>query len=612
MSFKIRNRESGIALILILLVLMILSAITATLVTMTGTETTVNANYRSEEVALFAARAGLYEVTDRMMQLNAASIATSIPTVVPSATNSGILYLINQTSATGTVAPWSITNKYADNELCHEGYTIAGMTNATPDVPCTTLPSGSAWYSTVSSNAPWSGTTAAMPYVWVRLSWKLNNSISYLTTTTTGGVTTAATANYSVNGTGTAATPVCWNGASEVLLTPSTNTLCEQMIIPSGATAGTADTPVYLVTALAVTSTGARQVVQTEVALPPPAAIATPAGFSAPDGFFAVSTTCSSTAPPNEGTAPNTAPFYMPGGSSTDGYSSANGGTYAGTKSAALGNVGSNGSVLIIGGSTVGGYVHIPTAYSAVNGNCTTNPSDLYTAGGSKYGPTNTSPSCQNAACGVQGIGSYNPPVPVIPAPGTAEVTQGSGTRTITGGSYDNVNLSGGGTLTLTAPGIYNINCLSVAGGSTLAISPATAQVVINVTGNMSATGSTCSSNPQDSNHVVAPINLSGGSVSNTSGIAANLIINYAGTSDVDVEGGSGAYLVVNAPKAAILAVGGSDLYGALIGNTLNDSGGSKLHFDSSLTTAPSVTWSVSTAASTSNYQTIGFRTLPY
>ena len=44
---------------------------------------------------------------------------------------------------------------------------------AAPDVPCTTLPTGSSWYSTVNSNAPLSGTSAAMPYEWVRLNWKL-------------------------------------------------------------------------------------------------------------------------------------------------------------------------------------------------------------------------------------------------------------------------------------------------------------------------------------------------------------------------------------------------------------------------------------------------------
>ena len=70
--------ERGVALLVALLALLILSAIAATLITMSGTETTVNANYRSEETAFFAARAGLYEVTDRMMQGNASSIASTI------------------------------------------------------------------------------------------------------------------------------------------------------------------------------------------------------------------------------------------------------------------------------------------------------------------------------------------------------------------------------------------------------------------------------------------------------------------------------------------------------------------------------------------------------
>ena len=292
-----RNRERGVALLLVLLTLLVLSALTAALVAMSSTETTVNANYRSEEMAFFASRAGLYEVTDRMMQNNANSIATNIMTatggppfgaVIPSATG-GIFYLINQTTATGTVAPWSTTNTYVDDELCHEGYTITGMSSAPPDVACTTLPTGSTWYSTVNSNTPWSGTTAAMPYEWVRVNWKLNNSASYLTGTTVNHVTTLSTSTYSVNGTQAAASPVCWNGASEVVLTSgsSCNTL---------TTGGTAATPVFVITALGITSTGARQMVQEEVAAQPPTVISTPAGFSDPDGFFAASSSCSPSA----------------------------------------------------------------------------------------------------------------------------------------------------------------------------------------------------------------------------------------------------------------------------------------------------------------------------
>ena len=47
---------------------------------MSGTETTVNGNYRTEEIAFFAAKAGIYEALDRMQQTNASSIAANIPT----------------------------------------------------------------------------------------------------------------------------------------------------------------------------------------------------------------------------------------------------------------------------------------------------------------------------------------------------------------------------------------------------------------------------------------------------------------------------------------------------------------------------------------------------
>lgn len=67
-------------------------------------------------------------------------------------------------------------------------------------------------------------------------------------------------------------------------------------------------------------------------------------------------------------------------------------------------------------------------------------------------------------------------------------------------------------TLTL-APGIYNINSITLSGGSKVTISPA-GQVVLNVTG----TGKS------------KPIDFSGGSISNTTGIAANFQVNYDGT----------------------------------------------------------------------------------
>ncbi len=593
MSGKIRNHERGVALILTLLALMILSAIAATLVTMSATETTVNTNYRSEEVAFFAARAGLYEATDRMMQgSTAGSIAAQIPNALPGGTcpgaTCGVLYLINQTNATGTVAPWNINNAYADDELCHEGYTIGGMSSQTPDVPCTTLPNGSSWYTTVpgGSNAPWSGTTAAMPCVWVRVAMKVNDSSSYIAGPSDPYGCASQTSCYNsvdaTQGGVTAGTPVCWNGVSEVLM-PTTSTTCGQV---NPGPPPTAYSPVYVVTALAVTSTGARQMVQTEVALPPPTVIATPGGPADPDGFFAVSNVCSASA--------STSPFDIAGNASTDGYTSANGGTYSSTQSNALGSIGSNGSVGISGHSThVGGNVHVKNPTNAnplpVNGLCPA--SEVYTNGGPTYG-------------GPVAISTY---VPIQPCPpnGTGcpvGVTDESisSAQTLVPGNYRNINVSTPhGILTLTGPGVYNINCLNVGSNSTLQISPPTTQVVINVTGTL---GANCA----------APVSLSGNSVTNTSGIAANLMINYGGTQTLTITGGASAYYVLNAPNAPVTIHGGSDLYGAVVAYTIDDSGGVNLHFDNSLNvdwTTPSTT---STATSTSNYSSISLRSLQY
>jgi Tfp pilus assembly protein PilX len=145
-----RIDERGIAILYCLFALLILSALTTSLILMSGTETSVNGNYRTEEIAFFAAKAGIYEALDRMQQSNATSVAAQIPTALPSAAG-GVLYIINAGSSL-TVQPWNTSNKYYDDEFCHEGYSIAGMTSAPPDVPCTTLPTGSTWYSTATSN----------------------------------------------------------------------------------------------------------------------------------------------------------------------------------------------------------------------------------------------------------------------------------------------------------------------------------------------------------------------------------------------------------------------------------------------------------------------------
>src|ERR1700729_2113480 len=108
MTSQSRNREHGVALLFCLVALLMLTAITTSLVMMSSTETAINYNYRTEEIAFFAAKAGIYEGLDRMQQSNANSISANIPIVLPYAPG-GVLYLINSGSSL-TVQPWTASN----------------------------------------------------------------------------------------------------------------------------------------------------------------------------------------------------------------------------------------------------------------------------------------------------------------------------------------------------------------------------------------------------------------------------------------------------------------------------------------------------------------------
>ena len=69
----------------------------------------------------------------------------------------------------------------------------------------------------------------------------------------------------------------------------------------------------------------------------------------------------------------------------------------------------------------------------------------------------------------------------------------------------------------------------------------------------------------------------------NTSMVAGNFQVNYAGAGNVKVAGGSSAYEVINSPNAALKFTGGSNFYGSAIGATVDDGGGTALHFDTTL-----------------------------
>ena len=552
MKKRSRKSEDGIAMLMALLALMILTAIAVGLVYMTNTETMVNSNYRSEQVAYFAAKSGVEEARDRMM-LNqpggyyfANAIPNPLPVLAPADGNQGVLYILNEGAQPGTVQPWAAGNAYMDDELCHDGYTLTGVPSGTsvpsPDVHCTSsqMPGGPAWYQTTTSQLPFNGTAAALPFKWVRVALKLNGSVQ----------------NYLVNaGAGIpATTPVCWNGSTEVLLNAAT---CKAMA-PSS-------TPVYLVTTLAVSSTGARKMVQAEVALNPSSPF--------PYGMFGTGTGCGDVSFTGNGT--------------TDSFDSSRG-TYATTVSNTGGDVGSNGNVLLTGNSTIGGSIGVLPATpggAITQGAC---PGSNYTISGTNAGLA-SSPS--NTLIPLTAPAVFPaPPVP-SPAPPTTPVTYTSNTNLVPG-SYGSISVSGQATLTL-APGVYNINSLSLSGQSQIIITPL-GQVVLNIAG-------TC----------VAPctspgpvLDLSGNSVNNLTLNANQFLINYGGTGAVNITGNaSTSYFILDAPNAGVQISGNGNIFGAVVGKTIADVGNGGFHFDKNAGLAP---------ASGGALQLISFRHIAY
>ena len=188
MKRKITNRERGVALLFVLFALLLLTAIAAGMMFMSDTETAINANYRDSQAAFFAARAGVEEVRQRMRTGDPNTLdptgASKLPSTVPT-TLGGVLYVVNNAPYdSNTSTPWTVSTTYMDDELCHGGYNI--IYPGTPpanNVRCTSMPTGSTWYSTLSgvsgvnSTAPGAGTNAALYYKWVRVTWKENQSV---------------------------------------------------------------------------------------------------------------------------------------------------------------------------------------------------------------------------------------------------------------------------------------------------------------------------------------------------------------------------------------------------------------------------------------------------
>src|SRR4051812_44468061 len=230
MSARTSRRENGVALLIALFALVLLSVIGLGMMYSTNMETSINYNYRDKQIAFYAAMAGLQEARDRIQPATHNIVA---PLQLPSTSFQNIIYIVADAAS---VKPWDTTNAYFDTELCQEQILSLARTVG---VPCTTIASGTTWYSVVddslSSSAPWN-ITNPLDLKWVRIELKGNN------------MTPVA-----VNGDSSSAAETCWSGTNQMSTPTGYTTGCRPSggltsvtIITSGSY--TAATPVPAVT----------------------------------------------------------------------------------------------------------------------------------------------------------------------------------------------------------------------------------------------------------------------------------------------------------------------------------------------------------------------------
>jgi Tfp pilus assembly protein PilX len=231
---KPKSSERGVALVIALLTLLLISAVLTGMIIASNSETNISANFRDEQTAFFAARAGIEEIRDRLRPNATNSLAltpffTTSPTPLPGAPN-GVLYVTNPTNGE-TVTPWLTTGtNYPDDEICKEVTCVNG------------IPTG-AWALPAQSASNTYAATPVLPWKWVRIMIKPNKSDTGLTRIT------------SVDGL-TNGNRVCFNGTNE----------------HTTAATSCPDNPVYELTALAATKSGSRRMIQYEISqtsLPP-------------------------------------------------------------------------------------------------------------------------------------------------------------------------------------------------------------------------------------------------------------------------------------------------------------------------------------------------------
>ncbi len=241
------------------------------------------------------------------------------------------------------------------------------------------------------------------------------------------------------------------------------------------------------------------------------------------------------------------------GGATTDAYNSA--ALVAGSPVfGSGGDVGTNGNLTESGGATINGDLYTPRVGV---GNCSAGNVTALTSNG---GATVTGDVVHLP----QAVTLPTPTAP-DPLPPTTSTNYNVDTTLLpAGGPYGDIKMLAGAALHLSA-GTYVFNSLTLAGNSSLIID--SGPVILKVAGQS----------------VVTAVDFTGGSVSNPGFDPSTFQVVYGGTGNVKLNGGSNTAAVVYAPNAAVTFSGNADFYGSVIGKTVTDVGGAKIHYDVSL-----------------------------
>lgn len=215
------------------------------------------------------------------------------------------------------------------------------------------------------------------------------------------------------------------------------------------------------------------------------------------------------------------------------------------------GDVGTNGNLGESGNATINGTLSTPRVGV---GNCSEGNVDALTQSGHA---TVTGGIVQLP----QAVAMPEPPA-IDPLPPTSPFN-GNNETLLNGASVGNVTVSNG-TLTLGAVGVTSyitVNSVKFTGNATINI---LGTVILQVAG----VGES------------RPIEFTGGSTTNLSMDPSNFQIQYAGTGEIKLTGGSTATAMVYAPHAEVELTGNNDFYGSIVAGRLAVTGNATIHYD--------------------------------